>query len=124
MTDEEAKRQFIIFAILRIGGVMLFLLGVAIAFTDLLRPGGCVKVSPPSARQLRIWKPILVLPAFGRGRSSARISPRCASRALPKPVISARRISRGASSANWSSKSSAGSGSKRLPQPCSPRMAQ
>jgi len=40
MTDEEAKRQFIIFAILRIGGVMLFLLGVAIAFTDLLRPGG------------------------------------------------------------------------------------
>ncbi|HTG64460.1 MAG TPA: hypothetical protein VL917_07345 [Sphingomicrobium sp.] len=40
MTDEEAKRQFIIFAILRIGGVLLFLLGVAIAFTDLLRPGG------------------------------------------------------------------------------------
>ena len=40
MTDEEAKRQFIIFAILRIGGVALFLLGIAIAFTDLLRPGG------------------------------------------------------------------------------------
>jgi membrane protein implicated in regulation of membrane protease activity len=40
MTDEEAKRQFIIFAILRIGGVVLFLLGIAIAFTDLLRPGG------------------------------------------------------------------------------------
>jgi len=40
MTDEDAKRQFIIFAILRIGGVLLFLLGVAIAFTDLLRPGG------------------------------------------------------------------------------------
>jgi len=40
VTDEEAKRQFIIFAILRIGGVALFLLGIAIAFTDLLRPGG------------------------------------------------------------------------------------
>ena len=40
MTAEEAKRQFIIFAILRVGGVMLFLLGIVIAFTDLLRPGG------------------------------------------------------------------------------------
>lgn len=40
MTDVEAKRQFMIFAILRIGGVALFLLGIAIAFTDLLRPGG------------------------------------------------------------------------------------
>jgi len=40
MTDDEAKRQFIIFAILRIGGLALFLLGIAIAFTDLLKPGG------------------------------------------------------------------------------------
>ena len=40
MTDEEAKRQFIIFALLRIGGLALFLLGIAIAFTDLLKPGG------------------------------------------------------------------------------------
>ena len=40
MTDEQAKRQFIIFAILRIGGLLLFLLGIAIAFTDLLKPGG------------------------------------------------------------------------------------
>ena len=40
MTDDEAKRQFIIFAIFRFGGVLLFLLGVAIAFTDLLKPGG------------------------------------------------------------------------------------
>jgi hypothetical protein len=40
MTAEEAKRQFIIFAILRLGGLILFLLGIAIAFTDLLRPGG------------------------------------------------------------------------------------
>ena len=40
MTDDEAKRQFIIFAIFRFGGVLLFLLGVAIAFNDLLKPGG------------------------------------------------------------------------------------
>ena len=40
MTDDEAKRQFIIFAFLRIGGLALFLLGIAIAFTDLLKPGG------------------------------------------------------------------------------------
>lgn len=40
VTDEQAKRQFIIFAILRIGGLALFLLGIAIAFTDLLKPGG------------------------------------------------------------------------------------
>ena len=40
MTDEEAKRQFIIFTILRVGGLALFLLGIAIAFTDLLKPGG------------------------------------------------------------------------------------
>ena len=40
VTDEEAKRQFIIFTILRVGGLALFLLGIAIAFTDLLKPGG------------------------------------------------------------------------------------
>jgi membrane-bound ClpP family serine protease len=40
MTDEEAKRQFIIFTLLRVGGLALFLLGIAIAFTDLLKPGG------------------------------------------------------------------------------------
>jgi hypothetical protein len=40
MTDEEAKRQFIVFAVLRVGGLLLFLAGIAIAFTDLLRPGG------------------------------------------------------------------------------------
>ena len=40
MTDEEAKRQFMVFAILRVGGLLLFLAGIAIAFTDLLRPGG------------------------------------------------------------------------------------
>ena len=40
MTYDEAKRQFIIFGILRVGGLLLFLIGIAIAFTDLLKPGG------------------------------------------------------------------------------------
>ena len=63
MTGEEAKRQFTIFAILRIGGVVLFLLGIAIAFTDLLRPGG--------------WKllgGILVIAGAMMRLSSARLS--------------------------------------------------
>ena len=40
MTDDQAKRQFMIFTILRVGGLALFLLGIAIAFTGLLKPGG------------------------------------------------------------------------------------
>jgi membrane protein implicated in regulation of membrane protease activity len=38
--DEAAKKRFQLFAVIRIFGVGLFLLGTAIAFTDLLRPGG------------------------------------------------------------------------------------
>lgn len=69
MTDEEAKRQFITFAILRIGGVALFLLGIAIAFTGLLKPGG--------------WKllgGILVIV----GAIEAVISPRLVKRAMTR----------------------------------------
>jgi membrane protein implicated in regulation of membrane protease activity len=70
VTDEEAKRQFIIFAILRVGGLILFLLGIAIAFTDLLRPGG--------------WKllgGILVIV----GAIEAVISPRLVKRSMARP---------------------------------------
>ena len=70
MTDDEAKRQFIIFAILRIGGLALFLLGIAIAFTDLLKPGG--------------WKllgGILVIV----GAIEAVISPRLVRRSMARP---------------------------------------
>lgn len=40
--DDEAlwKRRFHIFAAVRLAGLALFFLGVAIAFTDLLREGG------------------------------------------------------------------------------------
>jgi hypothetical protein len=41
MTDDEAwKRRFQLFAAIRLVGVIVFLLGIAIAFTNLVRPGG------------------------------------------------------------------------------------
>jgi hypothetical protein len=40
--DDEAlwKRRFHVFAVVRLVGLAVFFLGVAIAFTDLLREGG------------------------------------------------------------------------------------
>lgn len=41
MTDEEVwRKRFQVFALVRVLGVATFLLGVAIAYGDLLRPGG------------------------------------------------------------------------------------
>jgi hypothetical protein len=41
MRDEELwRKRFQIFAAIRLVGVVTFLLGVAIAFSDLARPGG------------------------------------------------------------------------------------
>lgn len=41
MTDEQVwKRRFQLFAAIRLFGLLTFLLGIAIAFTDLVRPGG------------------------------------------------------------------------------------
>jgi hypothetical protein len=41
MNDEELwKKRFQIFAAIRLVGVATFLLGLAIAFSDLVRPGG------------------------------------------------------------------------------------
>ena len=41
MKDEELwKKRFQIFAAIRLFGLLTFLAGVVIAFTDLLRPGG------------------------------------------------------------------------------------
>ena len=41
MTDEELwKRRFHLFALVRLFGVACFLLGIAIANSDLVRPGG------------------------------------------------------------------------------------
>ena len=41
MTDEaEWKKRFLLFSVLRLAGLGLFLLGIGIAFTGLLKPGG------------------------------------------------------------------------------------
>ena len=41
MTDEQVwKQRFLIFTAVRVTGLVIFGLGLAIAFTDLLRPGG------------------------------------------------------------------------------------
>ncbi|WP_205479305.1 hypothetical protein [Sphingomonas arenae] len=46
MSNEEAlwRKRFAIFALLRISGLLLFLLGMAITFSDLIRPGGFVEL--------------------------------------------------------------------------------
>ena len=40
--DDEAlwKRRFLIFTLVRLGGLAIFFLGVAVAFSDLARHGG------------------------------------------------------------------------------------
>jgi hypothetical protein len=38
--DEVWKRRFQLFAAIRLVGLAVFLLGIAIAFSDLVRPGG------------------------------------------------------------------------------------
>ncbi len=41
MTDDQVwKRRFQLFTAIRLFGLLTFLLGIAIAFTDLVRPGG------------------------------------------------------------------------------------
>jgi hypothetical protein len=41
MTDDDQwKRRFQLFAAIRLFGLITFLLGIAIAFSDLVRPGG------------------------------------------------------------------------------------
>ena len=41
MTDDDVwRKRFQVFALVRVLGVATFLLGVAIAYSDLVRPGG------------------------------------------------------------------------------------
>ncbi len=41
MNDDDVwRKRFHLFAILRIVGIAFFLFGIAVAFTDLLKPGG------------------------------------------------------------------------------------
>ena len=40
MDDEVARRRLWLYTLVRFGGLAIFLLGIAIIYTDLLRPGG------------------------------------------------------------------------------------
>ncbi len=46
MSDDDAlwRRRFLIYSAVRLGGLAIFFLGLAIAFTDLVRPGGWTQV--------------------------------------------------------------------------------
>ena len=49
--DDEAlwKRRFLVFTLVRLAGLALFFLGLAIAFGDLLREGGWPAIGGPLA---------------------------------------------------------------------------
>lgn len=49
--DDEAlwKRRFHLFALIRLLGLALFFLGIAIAFSDWIRPGGMAVLGIPVA---------------------------------------------------------------------------
>jgi len=44
MDDSEAKRRLLLYSLVRIGGLAIFLLGIAIIYTNLARPGGWPRV--------------------------------------------------------------------------------
>ena len=40
MDDEIAKRRLLLYSLTRLGGLAIFFLGIAIMYSDLVRPGG------------------------------------------------------------------------------------
>jgi hypothetical protein len=40
MDDETARRRLIVYSLVRFGGLAIFVLGIAVFYTDLARPGG------------------------------------------------------------------------------------
>jgi hypothetical protein len=44
MDDDVAKRRLLLYSLVRFGGIVIFLLGVAIIYSDLLRRGGWPQV--------------------------------------------------------------------------------
>ena len=40
MDDDEARRRLLLYSLVRIAGVAIFFLGIAIIYTNLVRPGG------------------------------------------------------------------------------------
>ena len=44
MDDRTARNRLLAYSAVRFGGLLIFFLGVAIVYTDLLRPGGWPRV--------------------------------------------------------------------------------
>ena len=44
MDDDTARRRLLIYTLVRFGGLLIFFLGIAIIYTNLLRPGGWPQV--------------------------------------------------------------------------------
>jgi hypothetical protein len=44
MDDNIAQRRLILYSLVRFGGMAIFFLGIAIVYTDLVRPGGWPQV--------------------------------------------------------------------------------
>jgi membrane protein implicated in regulation of membrane protease activity len=44
MDDDVARRRLILYSLVRFGGLVIFFLGIAIAYTNLVRPGGWPQV--------------------------------------------------------------------------------
>ena len=44
MDEDVARKRLLIYSLVRLGGLLIFFLGVAIVYTDLLRPGGWPQV--------------------------------------------------------------------------------
>lgn len=40
MDDREAQRRLLLYSLVRIGGLAIFFLGIAIIYTNIVRPGG------------------------------------------------------------------------------------
>jgi membrane protein implicated in regulation of membrane protease activity len=44
MDDNVARQRLLIYSLVRLGGLAIFLLGIAVMFTNLVRPGGWPQV--------------------------------------------------------------------------------
>ena len=44
MDDDTARRRLPLYTLVRLGGLLIFFLGLAIIYTDLLRPGGSPQI--------------------------------------------------------------------------------
>ena len=44
MDDDTARRRLLLYSLVRFGGLLIFFLGLAIIYTNLVRPGGWPQV--------------------------------------------------------------------------------